>query len=1661
MTFDEACRTIESEFAVALGSPQRVAAACAILRGSLNSGLEHESLIPLTRLLGRRSGEILRPLFDLLEEATEAASDPLPILAGMLDVRDAGLCRRALDRLLELAEGGRLGIEGDFAVVLAEKVEAEGSWFAGAEALTKIGRILRRATVGGSRPGVEPRVDLYLHGASRPVRRLAARLLDLEGAPPPKRTEAVIGIEAYRFLAPYLAYAQATHLDLLELAGDSGVSERLLSDLTSAEVALGERILREVIVAAGWSRLNLGLEVRERIGLSMDGSFPLTVGPAEAALIETCTGVRRVWRRILAFAHGGDLHGEARGDSSGDPVRRFRAYNLAHAEALGEILDLGPLSTERVMRIVATMDRIVEEFAALFSGFDDEAGALPCAYASLRGAVLAELAGVSGGSLSAHLTRLVQMFEDPRSLAEVRTLHGLKRYLHQKGLRLGFRLVETVRATNRTVDLLLVGSEKVQTIVRKIQYVEFEPEESEDLPGMRIPYAVAIVAEGMGRHLLHDFATFPDVKIFCYGNEVHYYASYGTHPAFLRIDFAPPARGGMVDLEYYGVSKHDLDHHPAPNLDAVRLFFRGMDYDCEVARTRVHARYDKERARDLGDLCAKAEGLFRLLPLLMDVDWVIGSLRLDEDARAKVAGAWSDFFLRWGSLPIEKLLTSDRLGILTGIAPDPAGEREVAWSGRGPYRDRFSSEAPPRFVAEIREALEARGLAEVVPFLNAAPEAFGQLGLERDLLRPLRDAVARGEILEGPLGFVPAADRFRREHEAKIFASILEGDDAGIVRAAGLARLVGGIERSLRFRMTGSVNGYQVDRAGLELRGEDAALHVLRDRGGLARLAIFAREGRLFSSRPTRRAAWRSNGVTDAARVLPLLRRANYLTAGVPSAAPEEAAVLRDHFSVPNPLGGVPPVPGERVLPGVRAAPGKAAGPAVLGTRGRVPGDVDEAILVAATVRPDDNNFIYRSAGIVSTGGGILSHAGLLALQFHKPALLIDARWDETGRFLVYRAAEYEEVRSHVGALSVAARKNVREREERILDGDILDLDVERGLLRNLGHEPDALALHEGLRQMMQAARSVEQAADDARLLALRGQRLRARHQLERLFGRLRDPNLARHAVRELFIGAAVAGGAHGEIADLVALLLRNRSVAGAARDCVATLLREMEERNRTCAVEARDGIPTAGGLHEALSLRLEAMRARERLREARRLVSGSGLAEAQTGAWEDPFAEDEIEERTRARLVALRERMTREVVSATAYARRHLLRRIDTLDSVLDTPEADRGPVLAQARDLEAADRRRETDLRDRYILSPEESGLELSSLIGMKAANLSEIGRILGSEFVPDWHVVTDAALRGILDLPIESDGGALLLRDAIGSILERDGANESQKSFLIGKLWEGVRIPQPIEAAIAEAYRRLATQQPGGAEENGEGPMVAVRSSGLEEDTEGAARAGEFETFLFVRGERDLLEAVRRVWSGLWSPRAIRGRATLGIDPAGSGGGVLVQRICWSRVSGVLTTINVGDGRMREIVVNAALGLGEGLVSGEVGADLIVVAKEEDPGEGSLRFRYLTNDKREKIVFDRKRGRGTIRVETLYHERFRPALEYVELCELVRAATRLEAVYGYPLDIEFGIEGDRLRILQARPLARSAAILRETIDRHPLIAHHAGRGERKENR
>ncbi len=871
-----------------------------------------------------------------------------------------------------------------------------------------------------------------------------------------------------------------------------------------------------------------------------------------------------------------------------------------------------------------------------------------------------------------------------------------------------------------------------------------------------------------------------------------------------------------------------------------------------------------------------------------------------------------------------------------------------------------------------------------------------------------------------------------------MFAELLQAEPSRLMAAERVAELVGPLERTLQFEPTATLQGREVQQARLALPGHVLGLHVLRDSPGIVRLALFSEGGPLHRRRASPAQAWSESWSCEAARLATVLRRANYLSGADTSRAPslDEIEELRRLLRRPSRAPRRPPLPGERLVRGTGASPGRAVGRAVFGGTPRRPEELDGAVLVAAAVRPEDNTAIFRSAGVVATGGGILSHAGLIALQFRKPALVIAGEWRserDGSRALACRTLEYREEAALVHGLELRLFRETREREHLLREGDLVALEAGQGLLRSFGQEREALALHEGLRLLAESGRGLQGAGEARQVLALRGHRLRARHQVERLLARLADAALAHHAVHELLLGEPLAAAVPvAERAGLLGLLLDNPQVGAAARECLLETLSALEERQRDGARRSLEALGSATSLFEVLAERLE-------FRHRQALLDGVGALAAACGlAPPEPTSvgSTEIDAAAEARLVALRAGAVRELEQAEPAVLRHRLRSLARLDLALGRGPAD-AVALRLAGELAVADAAALQARGPSRVLRPGEGGFELHSLIGWKAANLAELERLGFGALVPGWFVVSQAAFEQALETPASPAGEPL--REAIQAVLARPGLGHARQSALVRDLWEGLVLPGALAAEVLAAYAGLAAGQ--------DEPFVAVRSSAREEDTEGAARAGEFDTFLFVRGPAGLLQALKRAWSGLWTERALHNRAVLGAGAGTVGGGVLVQRMLRSRASGVLQTVDVVAGNPLQMLVNAGLGLGEGIVSGLVAPDQVRVSKQGDLERGPLRFQYVTSEKREQVVFDERAGFGTRRVPTLYHQRLRAALEYAELCELVAVAARLEARYGYPLDIEFALEGERLYVLQVRPVPAFQAALRETVEQQPL--------------
>lgn len=204
----------------------------------------------------------------------------------------------------------------------------------------------------------------------------------------------------------------------------------------------------------------------------------------------------------------------------------------------------------------------------------------------------------------------------------------------------------------------------------------------------------------------------------------------------------------------------------------------------------------------------------------------------------------------------------------------------------------------------------------------------------------------------------------------------------------------------------------------------------------------------------------------------------------------------------------------------------------------------------------------------------------------------------------------------------------------------------------------------------------------------------------------------------------------------------------------------------------------------------------------------------------------------------------------------------------------------------------------------------------------------------------------------------------------------------------------------------------------------PAVAVRSSATAEDLPETSFAGQQETFLNIRGEAALLDAVRHCWASLWSARAIGYRRRMGIDQQVIAMGIVVQMMVPADISGVLFTANPTTGDRNELVINASFGLGEAIVSGQVTPDTYVLDKATlKPKETVLGTKQVM------VVPD---GEGTTTEAVPEARRAEQSLPPPLLRELAALGIDVEQQFGgVPQDIEWAVADGHCWLLQARPI------------------------------
>lgn len=292
----------------------------------------------------------------------------------------------------------------------------------------------------------------------------------------------------------------------------------------------------------------------------------------------------------------------------------------------------------------------------------------------------------------------------------------------------------------------------------------------------------------------------------------------------------------------------------------------------------------------------------------------------------------------------------------------------------------------------------------------------------------------------------------------------------------------------------------------------------------------------------------------------------------------------------------------------------------------------------------------------------------------------------------------------------------------------------------------------------------------------------------------------------------------------------------------------------------------------------------------------------------------------------------------------------------------------------------------------------------VGGKGANLGEM--VHAKIPVPDGFVVSAKAY---FDFVKSTSLKKKILTELQGldyeDSKELQGATKRIRTSILS-----ADMPKKLAEEIKDYYHKLCGEHD---------KLVAVRSSATAEDLPEASFAGQQDTYLNVEGYKNVVKHVQKCWSSLFTARATYYRATNNFSHIKVGIAVPVQLMIQSDYSGIMFTVNPITNNREEVSVEAAYGLGQPIVSGEITPD-----------------QYIVNKKSKKItsrqIVDQTwqlTKTGKTPVSKKYQKK--QVLTNKQIVELAKIGMKLEEHYKHPQDIEWGIEDGKLYIVQTRPV------------------------------
>jgi pyruvate,water dikinase len=309
-------------------------------------------------------------------------------------------------------------------------------------------------------------------------------------------------------------------------------------------------------------------------------------------------------------------------------------------------------------------------------------------------------------------------------------------------------------------------------------------------------------------------------------------------------------------------------------------------------------------------------------------------------------------------------------------------------------------------------------------------------------------------------------------------------------------------------------------------------------------------------------------------------------------------------------------------------------------------------------------------------------------------------------------------------------------------------------------------------------------------------------------------------------------------------------------------------------------------------------------------------------------------------------------------------------------------------------------------YVLSFQEIDKSMLSMVGGKGANLGELSKAHGIQ-VPQGFCVTTEAYKKITGYNEELNG----LLDELSLIRAEDREKVGELSRKVRRAIEEIAIPEEINEEITTLLSIL-----------GEQDAYAVRSSATAEDLPTASFAGQHDTYLNIIGKDTILKHISKCWASLFTERAVTYRLQNGFDHREVHLSVVVQKMVFPEVSGILFTADPVTSNRKVLSIDASCGLGEALVSGLVNADNYKVQN------GKIIDKKIPSKKL--AIYALKAG-GTKKYEIELERQNIQVLTDEQILRLTHIGRKIEERFGCPQDIEWCLANNIFYIVQSRPI------------------------------